>query len=279
MRVANVAGRAAIVLGDEVADVCTASEGHFGRDLMDLYERWDEFAAFASTVSTGTGPLVESELGSPVPHPRQVFGVGLNYRGHAEEAGVELPARPAVFTKFPASLSGPFDDVEIVGDTNDWEGELVVVIGRAAHRVEPADAWSHVAGLTVGQDITDRDLQFAAGFQFSMGKSRATYGPLGPWVVTTDELDDPNDLGVGCSIDGETMQQARTSELIFDVPTLVADMSSVLPLWPGDIIFTGSPAGVGFVRQPPRYLQPGEVLETWVEGIGTIRNRIVRSWA
>jgi 2-keto-4-pentenoate hydratase/2-oxohepta-3-ene-1,7-dioic acid hydratase in catechol pathway len=277
MKFANLAGRAALVLGREVADVESASNGEFGPDLMAIYQRWDDFIAFASTNPSATGPLVEAELGNPVPFPRQVFGVGLNYRAHAEESGAELPERPAVFTKFPTSLTGPFDDIHIVGDTNDWEAELVVVVGRTCSHVDAADAWSHIAGLTIGQDISDRDLQFAAGFQFSMGKSRTSYGPVGPWVVTLDEFDDPADLGLGCSIDGETMQDARTDDLIFDIPVLIAEMSAVLTLLPGDIIFTGTPSGVGRARQPPRYLQPGETLETWIEGIGKIRNGIVRA--
>jgi 2-keto-4-pentenoate hydratase/2-oxohepta-3-ene-1,7-dioic acid hydratase in catechol pathway len=204
-----------------------------------------------------------------------VFAIGLNYRSHAEESGMAIPTVPATFTKFPASLAGPFDDIEIVGETVDWEVELVAVIGTRADRVEPADAWSHVAGLTVGQDISDRTLQFAAGAQFSLGKSRRGYGPMGPWLVTADEVNDPDDLALGCSVDGETVQDARTSDLIFSVPQLVAELSAVLPLLPGDVIFTGTPAGIGATRQPARFLQPGQTLETWIEGIGTIRNRCV----
>ena len=208
-----------------------------------------------------------------MPAPRQVFAIGLNYRTHAEESGMQVPGVPATFTKFPACLNGPFDDVELSAATVDWEVELVAVIGRRADRVAEVDGWSHVAGLTVGQDISDRQLQFAAGSQFSLGKSRRGYGPLGPCVVTVDEFANPDDLGLGCSIDGETMQDARTSDLIFNVPRLVAELSAVLPLLPGDIIFTGTPAGVGAARQPPRFLQPGQTLESWIEGIGTIRNR------
>jgi 2-keto-4-pentenoate hydratase/2-oxohepta-3-ene-1,7-dioic acid hydratase in catechol pathway len=204
-----------------------------------------------------------------------VFAIGLNYRSHAEESGMAIPTVPATFTKFPASLAGPFDDIEIVGETVDWEVELVAVIGTRADRVEPADAWSHVAGLTVGQDISDRTLQFAAGAQFSLGKSRRGYGPMGPWLVTADEVNDPDDLALGCSVDGETVQDARTSDLIFSVPQLVAELSAVLPLLSGDVIFTGTPAGIGATRQPARFLQPGQTLETWIEGIGTIRNRCV----
>ena len=275
MKLANHGGRAVLVIGDAVADVHDASGGRFGPDPMRVYDDWSAFVAFAADVTAGTAPLVEAELRCPVPAPRQVFAIGLNYRSHAEESGMELPSVPATFTKFPASLAGPFDDIELVGGANDWEVELVAVIGAGTDRVAEADAWSHVAGLTVGQDISDRMLQFAAGSQFSLGKSRRGYGPMGPWVVTPDEVPDPDDLALGCSVDGETVQDARTSDLIFSVPRLIAELSAVLPLLPGDVLFTGTPAGIGATRKPARFLQRGEVLETWIEGIGTIRNRCV----
>lgn len=273
MKFANSDDRAVLVLGDEIADVATGSGGRFGPDPMDVYEEWGTFVDFAATVTTGTEPLVEAHLRNPVPAPRQVFAIGLNYRSHAEESGMPVPDVPATFTKFPASLSGPFDDIEITGESVDWEVELVAVIGIHADRVSEDDAWSRVAGLTIGQDISDRHLQFAAGAQFSLGKSRRGYGPMGPWVVTLDEIPNPDDLALGCSIDGEKVQDARTSDLIFSVPRLVAELSAVLPLLPGDVIFTGTPAGVGIARKPPMFLAKGQMVESWIEGIGAIRNR------
>jgi 2,4-diketo-3-deoxy-L-fuconate hydrolase len=264
VKFANAAGRAALVLGDGIADLEQSSAGRFDSDPMAAYARWAEVREFAAGDPAPTGPLVETDLGSPVPAPRQVFAIGLNYGSHAAESGMALPDVPATFTKFPTSLTGPFADIE-----------LVAVIGAPADRVAEADGWAHVAGVTVGQDVSDRHLQFAAGAQFSLGKSRRTYGPLGPWVVTTDDLADPDDLALGCSVAGETVQDARTSDLIFSVPRLVAELSAVLPLLPGDVIFTGTPAGIGATRQPARFLAPGEVLESWIEGIGTIRNRCV----
>ena len=276
MKLANVNGRAALVAGAGSIDVADASAGQFGADVQSLYEEWGAFRAFAAELDvSGATPIDEATLGSPAPTPRQVFAIGLNYRSHAEESGMEIPSVPATFTKFPACLTGPFADVELSGETVDWEVELVAVIGSRADRVAEADGWSHIAGLTVGQDITDRTLQFAAGSQFSLGKSYRSYGPLGPWLVTPDELANPDDLALDCAIDGEKVQDARTSDLIFNVPQLVAELSAVLPLLPGDVIFTGTPAGVGITRQPPRFLQAGETLESWIEGIGTIRNRIV----
>ena len=224
---------------------------------------------------SGAAPIDELRLGPPVPRPPQVFAIGLNYRAHAEESGMDIPTVPATFTKFPASITGPFSEVEIPAPTTDWEVELVVVIGRRADRVGEAEAWSHIAGLTVGQDISERTLQFAAAGQFSLGKSYRGFSPIGPWLVTADEVPDPDDLGLGCAVDGEVVQASRTSDLIFTVPRLVMELSAVVPLLPGDLIFTGTPAGVGVTRQPPRFLRPGQVLETWVEGIGTMRNRMV----
>ncbi len=275
MKIASLDGRAVLVLDDGVADIATASDGRFGPDPMAIYDEWDAFAEFAPTVTIADEPLDPARLANPVPLPRQVFAIGLNYRSHAEESGMAVSEVPPTFTKFPASLAGPFDDVEIVGDGVDWEAELVAVIGRRADRVAEADGWDHVAGVAVGQDISDRPLQFSAGMQFSLGKSRRGYGPMGPWLVSPDELPDRDDLAIGCSVDGETVQDARTSDLIFGVARLVAELSAVLPLLPGDVIFTGTPAGVGMARTPPRSLRPGNVLETWVDGIGSIRNRCV----
>lgn len=272
MKIANHGGRAALVIADGIADIAEVSGGRFGPDPMSVYDDWESFVGFAAGVTAVTGALVEGDLRCPVPAPRQVFAIGLNYRSHADESGMAVPDVPATFTKFPASLSGPFDEIKLVGESTDWEVELVAVLGSRADNVDEVNAWSHVAGLTIGQDISDRTLQFAAGGQFSLGKSRRGYGPMGPWVTTVDEVPDADDLALGCSVDGEKVQDARTSDLIFSVPRLVAELSSVLPLLPGDVIFTGTPAGVGVARKPPRFLQPGQVLETWIEGLGTMRN-------
>ena len=276
MKLANLNGRATVVTETGGVDVARASDGRFGSDVQALFGEWREFLAFASSLATDSAtPIDESLLGPPVPRPPQVFAIGLNYRAHAEESGMDIPSVPATFTKFPASITGPFADVEIPAPTTDWEVELVAVIGIEADRVSEADAWSHIAGVTVGQDISERTLQFAAAGQFSLGKSYRGFSPIGPWIVTPDELADPDDLELGCSVDGETVQSSRTSDLIFNVPQLVAELSAVLPLGPGDIIFTGTPSGVGVTRKPARFLKPGELLETWIEGLGTMRNRMI----
>lgn len=276
MKLANLGGRAVVVVEGGAIDVATASGGRFGPDVQAIYDDWDAFRAAAAGFDPATATSYdEADLGNPAPMPRQVFAIGLNYRSHAEESGMAIPAMPATFTKFPASLTGPFADVELAGATVDWEVELVAVIGTRADRVAEADGWSHIAGLTIGQDLSERTVQFAAGSQFSLGKSFRGFGPMGPWLVTTDDLANPDDLGLGCSIDGQVVQDARTSDLVHSVPKLVAELSAVLPLLPGDVLFTGTPAGVGFTASPARFLQAGEVLESWIEGIGTIRNRMV----
>lgn len=276
MKIANHAGRLALLVEGGVVDVHEASGGRLGPDPASAYTSWDDLRGWAATARGEVLPLEEASLGAPSPEPRQVFAIGLNYASHAAESGLTVPEVPAVFTKYPACLTGPFAPIELSGEMVDWEVELVVVVGRRADRVAEADAWAHVAGLTVGQDISDRHVQFAAGGQFSLGKSYRSFGPTGPWLVTPDELDDADDLALGCAVDGETVQEGRTSDLVFGIPRLIAELSSVVPLLPGDLIFTGTPAGVGISRKPPRFLAEGEVLESWVEGIGTIRSTVVR---
>ena len=274
MKIANLDGRMALLVDGGAIDIHDASDGRFGPDPSTGFEQWAELRAWAGTASGDVQPFDELALRAPSPAPRQVFAIGLNYASHAAESGMDLPSVPAVFTKYPASLGGPFDAIELSGDMVDWEVELVVVMGRLADRVPEPQAWDHVAGLCVGQDVSDRRVQFAAGGQFSLGKSYRTYGPTGPWLVTPDELADPDDIGLGCSIDGQTVQADRTSGLVFSIARLIAEISAVVPMLPGDLIFTGTPAGVGITSQPPRFLRAGEVLESWVEGIGSITNEV-----
>lgn len=278
VRLANAEGRAVLVLGDRIADVERASSGRFVSDPMAVLAQWDAFAEWAAGTTAGaaTGVLDEARLGPPVPRPAKIFAIGLNYKSHAEEAGLPPPGKPMVFTKFVNCLCGPRADVQLSSDFVDWEVELVVVIGRRGRRIDEGRALEHVAGYTVGQDISDRKLQFSdQPPQFSMGKSIDTFGPLGPAVVSLDGLRDPNDLELTCDVGGERMQAARTSDMVFGVPRLVAHLSQHCTLEAGDIIFTGTPAGVGSVRQPRRYLKAGEEIVSTIEGIGTLRNRCV----
>ncbi|MGI5183384.1 fumarylacetoacetate hydrolase family protein [Dactylosporangium sp. CA-152071] len=204
--------------------------------------------------------------------------MGLNYSKHAAESGFAVPDAPTVmFTKWPSCLTGPVTTVELpAGGSTDWEVELVVVIGATARNVPQERAWEHVAGLTVGQDLSERVRQTAGPSpQFSLGKSLPGFGPTGPWLVTPDELDDREDLELGCSVNGEEVQKGRTRELIFSVPAMVSKLSAALPLLPGDVLFTGTPAGVGMGRTPPRFLAPGDELVSYVTGIGELRQRFV----
>jgi 2-keto-4-pentenoate hydratase/2-oxohepta-3-ene-1,7-dioic acid hydratase in catechol pathway len=285
MRMANVAGRAKLLLDDRTAlDVAAASDGRFGPEPAQVYENWDDFRAWAAGVA-GTGAAGTSaesfdpaSAGPPSPTPRQVFAVALNYREHAAESGVRPPDDPLFFTKFVSAFSGPVSEVVLPGGHVDWECELVAVIGRTARRVDPAHGWDHVAGVTVGQDISERVLQRSGPVpQFSLGKSHSGFAPSGPVLVTADELDDPDDLAIGCTLDGEVMQDARTSQMIFPVAHLVSYLSHVVTLLPGDVIFTGTPPGVGMGRSPQRWIQPGETLVSRIEGIGEMRQTFVAS--
>ncbi|RFA08850.1 fumarylacetoacetate hydrolase [Subtercola boreus] len=283
MRIANLSGRLVIVEGDHALDVERASSGAFSSDPQGVYARWEEFVGWATSQDASSGePFEASALGAAIPRPAQVFAIGLNYASHADESGFEAPKDPVVFTKFVSSFAGPDIDVELPGDTVDWEAELVAVIGTGGTDISEDDAWSHIAGLSVGQDLSDRTVQFwGHPPQFSLGKSRTGFSPVGPSVVTLDEIDtlaDRSDLSVRCTLtraDGSTevLQNGRTRDMIFSIPTLVARLSAVLELLPGDVIFTGTPAGVGHGRTPRLYLRAGDVLTTEIEAVGTIVQR------
>ena len=276
VRLVNAGGRAGVAVDGVLVDVERSSAGRFGADPMQALARWDEFRGWAEGLRAGSGdhPLDEAWLGPCAPRPQKVFGIGLNYRTHAAESGMELPKQPLVFTKFPNCLVGPRADVVLTSERVDYEVELVAVIGRGGRGIGESRALDHVAGYCVGQDISDRALQFAdKPPQFSMGKSADTYGPIGPAVTSLDAFADPDDLPLWCEIGGERLQDDRTRNLIFPVAELVAYLSRFCTLEPGDLIFTGTPAGVGSTRDPRRYLAPGDVIESGIEGLGRLRNR------
>jgi 2-keto-4-pentenoate hydratase/2-oxohepta-3-ene-1,7-dioic acid hydratase in catechol pathway len=263
MRIANVGGRAKLVRSGRALDVA---------DISTVYDDWDAFVERCSTAADGAETFDPALAGPPSPSPRQVFAVALNYRAHAAEGGFDVPEDPLFFTKFVSSFSGPVSEVKLPQGHVDWETELVAVIGRTARRVTADQAWSHVAGVTVGQDISERAMQRRGPApQYSLAKSHPGFAPQGPVLVTVDELDDPDDLAIGCEINGTTMQSARTSQMIFPVPELIAYLSNVVTLYPGDVIFTGTPPGVGMGRQPPVFLKPGDELVSHIKGIGELR--------
>jgi 2,4-didehydro-3-deoxy-L-rhamnonate hydrolase len=277
MRLANLENRPVLLAGGGAIDLERASDGEFTTDFLEVYSRWDEVSGFAAATTASPAPYDPASLGSPVPLPRQVFGIGLNYKDHAEETGVTvLPPEPVVFTKFPTCHTGPEATVALPSSRVDYEVELVVVIGRRAERAAEADGWDYVAGLTVGNDLSERTVQLAGPVpQFSMGKSYQGFGPTGPAVVSLDEIPDLGNLDLSCRVGEEVLQSGNTKNLIFSVPALISRLSTICPLLPGDVIWTGTPAGTGMGRKPERMLRPGETLTSTVSGIGEINTRLV----
>jgi len=280
VRIANINGRAAVVRGTQYLDVAEASLGTFTSRPDALFDEWEALRSWESELADGAWEdapaLDEGDLGPPSPRPRQVFAIGLNYSQHAEESNLPSPEELVVFTKFPGCIAGPYSTVALPSATVDWEVELVVVIGKEGFRIDESAAWDHVAGLTVGQDLSDRSRQLqGASPQWSLAKSYPGFGPTGPFLVTPDELENPDDVSLTCTVNGELRQAARTSDLIFSVPEIVATLSEVCELYPGDLVFTGTPSGVGLGRIPPLYLAPGDVIESSIDGIGTLRQRCV----
>ena len=281
LRLASVDSRAHIVVSAtathcDVIDVARASNDSLPSDPMACFARWDDLRALASKASVASTNIPLERLDCPVPRPRQMFAVGLNYKRHAEEMGSPIPSQPLIFAKFQSSLNAPFAEIQIVGDTVDYESEVVVVIGSGGRNISQSTAWDHVAGLCAGQDVSDRKLQYAGTPpQFSMGKSRTGFSPIGPWVADMAGVEERNALRIGCSVNGEQRQDTVITDMIFSIDQIVSYLSSICELYPGDIIYTGSPAGVGHGFKPPVYLKSGDVVETTLEGVGTMRHRFV----
>ena len=276
-KLANVSGRSVLVNGDDYFDLAKISEGNVSSDpsqvvnslgaISKLYEQIDQFDA--------SGSLKDVQMGPPVTGSRNCFAVGLNYRNHAEESGMEIPPFPMIFTKHTSCINGPFDNIEMRSDIVDYEAELVVVIGKQGKNISNDEAWNHVAGLTIGQDISDRSVQFhATPPQFNLGKSFDTFGPIGPILVSPDQFEDKSSLNLECSVNGELRQKDNTNDLIFDIPYIISYVSEFITLEPGDLFFTGTPAGVGATQG--KLLKDGDILSTTIEGIGSMENKCVR---
>lgn len=220
--------------------------------------------------------LQEVRLAPPIPDPGKIICLGHNYRAHAEETGGRTPVAPELFAKYANTLIGHREPIQIpkVTDQVDYEAELAVVIGRRGHDIAAEDAQTYIAGYTILNDVSAREYQFMTT-QWLAGKSFDTFGPVGPWIVTRDEVPDPHDLRITLSVDGDTLQDSHTGQMIFTIPATIAFVSQIMTLEPGDIISTGTPEGVGFVRKPPRFLRPGETVQVTIERVGTLENPVV----
>lgn len=279
-------GRLGAIVEDRVIDLAAASGGSLPSDTVAFIEGGPNALARAREVlqsAPAGAPLAGVTLLAPIPRPRRnLFCLGLNYRAHAAEAqqfgaAQKDPDYPIFFSKPPSTVVGP--DAAIESSPNvtrevDWEVEVTVVIGPGGRDIAKGAAMSHVFGYTIANDVSARDLQFRHGGQWFKGKSLDTFCPLGPWIVTADEIPDPANLEVVCRVNGVEKQHANTRDLIFDIPTIIASLSEGLTLEPGDLILTGTPAGVGFARKPPEFLTDGDVVECAVERIGVLRNPV-----
>jgi 2,4-diketo-3-deoxy-L-fuconate hydrolase len=253
---------------DVSAEFPNYDEAFFASDGIARLSAWLEAnAASAPEVAAAV------RLGSPVARPSKIICIGLNYRDHAAESGMAEPAEPVVFFKATTALTGPDDGVVIPRDSEktDWEVELGVVIGKTAKYVSYDDALSHVAGYVLHNDYSERAWQLERGGQWVKGKSADTFAPLGPWLATADEIADPHALHLWLSVNGEKKQDGNTANFIFNIPHVISYLSGFMTLLPGDVISTGTPAGVGFGFNPPQYLKPGDVIELGIDGLGTQR--------
>jgi 2-keto-4-pentenoate hydratase/2-oxohepta-3-ene-1,7-dioic acid hydratase in catechol pathway len=252
----------------------------FGGTMIDLIRlNRHDFNTLKNKINDAgaeSGSVEEQALAAPLQNPPKIVAIGLNYVDHAAESKMEVPEEPLVFTKFPSSIISGTDAIEIPANLTeqvDFEVELGIVIGKKAKNISKEEALSHVFGYTVVNDISARDLQFSDG-QWVRGKSLDTFCPLGPVIVTADEIPDPQSLELGCSVNGKTLQEANTKDMVFGVADLVSILSHSFTLMPGDIIASGTPPGVGFSRKPPIFLQPGDTVKSWIEGIGELNNPV-----
>ena len=272
-KLANIEGRAALVDGENYYDLETISNGKFNNDTSNALTNLVGLSELSEDLSKSepSGLLHDIKIDAPISAPKNCYAVGLNYRNHAEEAGMDIPSVPMVFTKHTTCLVGPNSTIEMRSDHVDYEAELVVVIGKSGKDIQKDNAWDHVAGLCAGQDISDRTVQFSSNPpQFNLGKSFDTFGPMGPYLVSADGLQDKESLEIECKVNQEVRQKDNTNDLIFDVPSIISYLSEIVTLNTGDIIFTGTPGGVGIMEG--KFLKDGDVLSTSIEGIGTLEN-------
>ncbi|WP_447751753.1 fumarylacetoacetate hydrolase family protein [Sphingopyxis fribergensis] len=257
--------RIGVVRGDSIVDT------GFGGSMIELIARWDEVRpAFEKLDDNGALPLTNVRLVAPIARPGKIFAIGLNYADHIAESKMETPQRQVWFTKAQTSINGPFDPILIARNTvtADYEVELVAVIGKRGKHIAAEDAHEHVFGYCVGNDVTERMWQHA-GPQWSLGKSFDTHAPIGPWITTADEAD-PHTLDLRCFVNGEQRQSSSTRHLVFDLWQQIEHLSAAMTLEPGDLIFTGTPGGVGAAMDPRQFLKPGDIVRCEIEGLGAI---------
>jgi 2-keto-4-pentenoate hydratase/2-oxohepta-3-ene-1,7-dioic acid hydratase in catechol pathway len=268
-----------VSLDGQCVDLC-AIDAELPTTLIEILQTPDGLFDAAAALAQGLtkGPFVTGTWLPPIPHPGKVLCIGLNYRDHAIETGAAIPTEPIVFSKFSQAVVGPEVPIMVpaVSQEVDYEAELVVVIGKTGKRIPQAKAWEHVAGYTAGNDVSARDWQKGRpGGQWLLGKTPDSFAPCGPYLVTHDEVGDPHQLRVSLRLNGETMQNSTTKELIFGIDALIAHVSQLVTLHPGDLIFTGTPPGVGAARKPPVFLKPGDVVEVDIEYVGVLRNPVI----
>ncbi len=276
-KLGTVDGKAVLIKDDHYFDVASLSDGAISSDSVEALKFQTELSELYETLSekTATGNLSEVELGNPVPKSPNCYAVGLNYRKHAEESGMDIPEVPMIFTKHTSCFVGPKANVEMRSDYVDWEVELVAVIGKEGKNIPKENALEHVAGLCIGQDISDRPAQFATTpAMFNLGKSFDTYGPMGPALVSLDLLENCESLDIECKLNGETVQKSNTSDLIFNISSIISYLSEIVSLNVGDTIWTGTPSGVGIASG--KFLKDGDILTSSIEGLGSMENKCVR---
>jgi 2,4-diketo-3-deoxy-L-fuconate hydrolase len=253
----------------------------YGKDYDENFFATDGLAQLAAYVKAHQSELIAipegSRLGSPIARPSKIVCIGLNYADHAKETNAPLPSEPVIFMKSTSSLVGPYDNIVIPKNSvkTDWEVELAVVIGKKASYVEEADAHNYIAGYVLHNDVSEREFQLERNGTWDKGKGCDTFAPLGPYLVTPDEITDINNVRLWLTVNGKKMQDGTTANLIFKIPYLIAYVSQFMTLLPGDVISTGTPAGVGLGFNPPVYLKPGDVVELGIDGLGTSKQQLV----
>jgi 2,4-diketo-3-deoxy-L-fuconate hydrolase len=263
-----------VILDDKKYDTSA-----FGEDYTEQFFETDGLARLATFIKDATLPQVADDvrLGSPIARPSKIICIGLNYADHAHETNAPLPPEPVIFMKATTAIVGPFDNIVVPKNSvkTDWEVELAVVIGKKASYVDEADAMDYVAGYVLHNDVSEREFQLERNGTWDKGKGCDTFAPLGPFLATVDEIEDPHNLHLWLKVNGEIMQYGTTSNFIFNLPQVISYTSQFMTLLPGDIISTGTPAGVGLGMKPPVYLKPGDVVELGIDGLGESKQKVI----